>query len=109
LTGVGGSITVQEGTADRGKIEPGGAEMKLETIGETAGKIWKHLGDNGSSSVRNLAKSVGTDATSAQLAVGWLAREGKIRLDQKGAQIMVALTEEEARVFEREKIGQARR
>lgn len=79
--------------------------MNLQNIGEIAGKIWRHLGDNGATSMRNLAKGVEVDPTSTQLALGWLAREGKIRLDKKGAQILVSLTEEEARAFERENAG----
>jgi len=75
--------------------------MEVETIGETAGKIWKQLGTKGQTSLKTLARHVGSDQATTQLAVGWLAREGKVRLGKKGEQIIVALTETEAREFER--------
>ncbi len=75
--------------------------MNTEVIGKAAGKIWKQLGSKGETSLRTLAKSIGTDSTTAQLAVGWLAREGKVQVGKKGAQIFVCLTEQEAQEFSR--------
>lgn len=77
--------------------------MELQVIGETAGKVWNHLANKGQASMQSLAKSVGTDVATAQLAVGWLAREGKVKIGKSGARILVSLTDEESRVSERQR------
>jgi hypothetical protein len=69
--------------------------MNVDRIGETAGKIWHELGNRGQSSVRTLARRIGSDSATTQMAVGWLAREGKVAVDQKGTQIVVDLTTDE--------------
>lgn len=73
--------------------------MNVDHIGATAGKVWSELGNRGQTSLRSLSKHVGSDAATTQMAVGWLAREGKVRLEVKGKQVVVALTDTEEQSF----------
>lgn len=66
--------------------------MTVDRIGEAAGKVWQELGTRGQASVRALARRIGSDSATTQMAVGWLAREGKVDIDHKGNQIVVDLT-----------------
>ena len=67
-------------------------------VGETAGRIWYELRKNGGIPMRNLGRAVDSEAPVTQMAVGWLAREGKINIQRKGKQLIVTLTEVEASV-----------
>jgi DNA-binding transcriptional ArsR family regulator len=55
-----------------------------EEIGAAAGQIWSFLSENGQASVSKIAESTGLDKNTAQRALGWLAREGKLSLERKG-------------------------
>jgi hypothetical protein len=61
--------------------------MELEKqVGEAAGKVWKALNANGPMSKTKLSKAAGVSPHLVQMAIGWLAREGKVTLlkDKKG-------------------------
>jgi hypothetical protein len=51
-------------------------------IGETAGLVWKALSDNGPMSMAKLVKAVGQPRDMVMQAVGWLAREDKITIEE---------------------------
>lgn len=70
-------------------------------ISETAGVLWHTLGEHGSLPVANLAKYVRGDKDVAHIALGWLARENKVKFENKGKTSLVCLTNEEAEVFKR--------
>jgi hypothetical protein len=70
-------------------------------IGENAGKVWRILGKNGEVPLANLPKLTGLKEAEAFLAVGWLARENKIKLDSKKENHYVALTEGEQNAYKR--------
>ena len=53
-------------------------------IGEAAGVVWKTLKGKGPAPLAGLAKAAGVDADLAQMAVGWLAREGKLSFKDEG-------------------------
>lgn len=60
--------------------------MEIRTIGETAGLVWNFLRSNGESSLSALEKGVKAPRATVSMAVGWLAREGKIEVkDEKRA------------------------
>lgn len=61
------------------------------TIGNSAGKVWKFLNTNGSSSVTKVANETGLSKTDIQRAIGWLAREEKISITQKGRTETISL------------------
>lgn len=60
-------------------------------IGETAGIVWHKLADNGPMTLAQLAKEVGTPRDTVMQAVGWLAREGKIEIEDNGRKRLVTL------------------
>ena len=49
-------------------------------IGKNAGKIWNILNIEGEIDIQNISKLTKIDETDTYLAIGWLARENKIRL-----------------------------
>ena len=64
-----------------------------ERIGETAGVIWRFLDKEGSVSVTQLVKSVGEPRDSVMQGLGWLAREGKIQMEEVGRKRTISLCE----------------
>lgn len=65
----------------------------LVVIGETAGKVWRHLAAEGEQPLSGLHMALGEPSDRVQLAVGWLAREGKLHVTSEGGQVLVALKE----------------
>ena len=60
-------------------------------VGETAGKIFEFLDDNGEATVAKLRKEVGADAFTLNAAIGWLAREDKLVITKSGNSVKIAL------------------
>ncbi len=63
-------------------------EMK---IGETAGKIWTALQENGKVSVAQLPKLIDERDVITYQALGWLAREAKVSYQTEGNRTFVEL------------------
>jgi hypothetical protein len=63
----------------------------IETIGANAGKIWAYLVKNETATLSAIKKELDLKADSAGLAIGWLAREGKIEFNKKGASLNINL------------------
>jgi hypothetical protein len=55
-----------------------------EAIGKAAGEIWAYLEKNGPATVNKLGTDTEINKNDIQRAIGWLAREDKIVIDQKG-------------------------
>ena len=72
----------------------------LEKIGQCADKTWHALGKAGEVNVLRLSEQLEERSVITYQALGWLAREGKIRYAQKGNQVYVSLTEEEQTRFD---------
>ena len=53
-------------------------------LGISAGKVWKALVEAGKASATRLSEATALDRNEVQRAIGWLAREGKIRVERKG-------------------------
>jgi hypothetical protein len=51
-------------------------------IGTTAGRIWQYLEKNGAVTALKLKSSLGIRNSLLYLALGWLAREGKIEIGE---------------------------
>jgi hypothetical protein len=66
--------------------------ITTQTIGETAGNIWQYLKDHGKSPLKTIEKDVDAPAGMVLMAVGWLAREGKLELQQEKRSLYVWLT-----------------
>ena len=69
--------------------------MTEETIGKAAGIVWQHLSDAEQGvTLASLKKLEGLRADEAVAAIGWLAREGKLRLQSTKRSCTVALVEQ---------------
>ena len=62
-------------------------------IGEVAGNVWRVLSEKGPLSTTKLVKAVSEPRDTVMQALGWLAREGKISIDDDGRNRMVSLQE----------------
>ena len=60
-------------------------------IGETAGVVWTILAENGPLSMAKLVKAVGGPRDTIMQALGWLAREDKIWIEEEGRSRIVGL------------------
>ena len=60
-------------------------------IGETAGAVWSVLSDSGPLSMAKLVKAVGGPRDVVMQALGWLAREDKIWIEEEGRSRIVSL------------------
>lgn len=67
------------------------AEDPMAKIGVTAGAIWHLLDSKGPLKLPQLVKKVSEPRDTVMQALGWLAREGKIEIQEKGRQRTVAL------------------
>ena len=60
-------------------------------IGEVAGAVWQVLSENGPLSMAKLVKAVDEPRDTVILALGWLAREDKVGIDEDGRNRTVSL------------------
>jgi DNA-binding transcriptional ArsR family regulator len=60
-------------------------------IGETSGAVWKALAEKGPLSMAKLVKAVGEPRDTVMQALGWLAREDKISIEEEGRSRIVSL------------------
>ena len=63
----------------------------MEVIGQSAGKIWEYLNNNGEVTLAKIKKELDLDGNFAELGLGWLAREGKVDISKKGTSTKVKL------------------
>ena len=64
--------------------------MNVELIGANAGKIWNALQD-GALASKALKKATKLKEADLNLALGWLAREGKLVFTEEEADTIIAL------------------
>ena len=55
----------------------------LEHIGSVAGAIWHYLEENGEATVTKLTRELGETERTVLMAIGWLAREGKLDFEKR--------------------------
>jgi len=60
-------------------------------IGDTAGVVWNVLHEDGPMSLAKLVKAVGEPRDTVMQALGWLAREDKISIEEEGRKRIVSL------------------
>ena len=70
------------------------AEWSVQTVGEIAGQIWEWLHHNGKATLSTVERGIEAPAAVVHMAIGWLAREGKLELRQDGRQTQLWLTEQ---------------
>ena len=63
----------------------------ISQIGETAGQIWGLLSIKGTLSMTKIVKEIGGPRDTIMQAIGWLAREDKIHIDDDGRNRTVCL------------------
>ncbi len=56
----------------------------LAEIGETAGQVWHLLSDKSPLTIAKLVKEVDAPRDTVMQALGWLAREDKIEIEEDG-------------------------
>ena len=66
------------------KTPPRSTLTGVERIGEIAGQVWHTLNSESKISLTQLAKEIDAPRDQVMQAVGWLAREGKISIEEKG-------------------------
>ncbi len=65
-----------------------------ERIGDVAGDVWTWLCDRGGeATVRAVEQGLESPQRLVDMAVGWLAREGKVELGRQGRAVRVRLLE----------------
>lgn len=65
--------------------------MNIEMIGTNAGLIWNALNENKTLSVKEIKKATKLKEKPLYAALGWLARESKINLEETEEDIIVTL------------------
>jgi DNA-binding IclR family transcriptional regulator len=55
-----------------------------DRIGELAGDVWDHLQEKGEQSVSAVSRALDAPQTKVNMALGWLAREGKLEFNAEG-------------------------
>ncbi len=60
-------------------------------VGETAGTVWHALDNGGPMTLAKLTKEIDAPRDLVMQAVGWLAREGKIEINESKRKRSIAL------------------
>jgi hypothetical protein len=63
----------------------------ISQIGETAGEIWHVLDTKGSLTITKLVKEVDAPRDTVMQALGWLAREEKINIEEDARTRVISL------------------
>lgn len=66
--------------------------MEIKTqIGETAGRVWNLLNDEGPHTLPQIKKKLKGSGELVSFALGWLAREDKVDITQEKTMVRVVL------------------
>lgn len=65
--------------------------IEAADIGVSAGQIWSYLNEHGTVSVNRVVKDLDGSRDLVMQALGWLAREDKIAIEQNGRGRQVSL------------------
>jgi hypothetical protein len=63
----------------------------VDHIGTTAGVVWKVLREKGPLSMAKVVKAADEPRDTVMQAIGWLAREGKVWIEDEGRSRIVSL------------------
>ncbi len=80
----------QPGETTTTVVAPTSAEL-IPEIGNTAGKIWQTLSNEGPVTLAQLKKKVDAAGEVVSFAVGWLAREDKVEIRPDKRNLRIAL------------------
>lgn len=62
-----------------------------DTIGQLAGHVWDFLEEEEQASVSAISRAIDAPQTKVNMAIGWLAKEGKLEFVSKGRGTAVSL------------------
>lgn len=65
----------------------------VEEIGVTAGRVWRFLSAHGPATLYALEKEIEAPKAQVAMSLGWLAREGKLRIETEGRVVYYSLTD----------------
>jgi hypothetical protein len=65
---------------------------EISKIGTAAGLVWQHLYQSGPVALSKLVKEIDAPRDQIMQGIGWLAREGKIRIDENSRSKVIALS-----------------
>jgi hypothetical protein len=77
-------------SADPGSLAP--ARIGSTPIGEAAGALWQILAEQGPAPFATLIQDVSVPESLFYMAVGWLAREGKLEFEKYDGDYLIRLT-----------------
>ncbi len=63
----------------------------IQPIGDTAGEVWRLLDEHGEASLSSIKSCLKINPNLILQAIGWLAREDKLRIEKKGQYITYSL------------------
>jgi hypothetical protein len=63
-------------------------------IGETAGDVWHLLDNYGPMALTKITKEIDAPRDVVMQAIGWLAREDKVTIDEEGRSKIIGLIED---------------
>ncbi len=63
----------------------------INEIGESAGRVWQYLDEHSPATPREINKALKLDELLLYMAIGWLAREGKVVFNGEGKGTKVSL------------------
>jgi winged helix-turn-helix protein DUF2582 len=66
----------------------------VDQIGDAAGAVWHYLNENGPRTLTQLVKEVDAPRDVVMQAVGWLAREDKLSIEEDARKKTVSLRSE---------------
>lgn len=66
--------------------------VDTSTVGQAAGQVWQFLRDEGKSSVSAIERGVDASGREVQMAIGWLAREGKVEFSDESRGLYISLS-----------------
>ena len=62
-----------------------------ELFGINAGKVWSILDQNGKQNINDIKKATKLTDKNLYAALGWLSREGKIKMEEEDKNLFVSL------------------
>lgn len=63
----------------------------IEAVGVTAGQVWGFLSSHGPASLSTIEREVDAPKLLVHLALGWLAREGKLLVEERKGRAFVSV------------------
>ena len=66
----------------------------IDEIGESAGAVWRYLNEDSTGTAAQINQSTELDEALLYMAIGWLAREGKLVFCGEGTEATLSLRAE---------------